>query len=180
MHVNEYVASCAFHLNWGRKSPIIYFLWYNCKVILNIYTKSILSSAKFYMKLLTNSEDSWCVKMVTHNNMDSALDFNSQIYIHTHICTCIYIYVPCVWQLYENSLKNKDNTWDTKQPIFPNLASYYRENMSLMLHKYFQKFGMALTMHSLHWCFEASSVSGYHSALEELWPMFCLFMSCLL
>lgn len=52
--------------------------------------------------------------MVTRNNVDSAIGFNSQIYI---------IYAPCVWQLYENSLKNKDNTWDTKQPIFPDLAS---------------------------------------------------------
>lgn len=71
--------------------------------------------------------------MVTHNNVDSAIDFNSQI----------YIYAPCVWQPYENSLKNKDNTWDMKQPILPDPASYYREKKSQMLHKYFTKFRMA-------------------------------------
>lgn len=41
------------------KNPIIIFsVRYNCKVILNIYTKSILPSTQFYMKVLTNSEDS--------------------------------------------------------------------------------------------------------------------------
>lgn len=102
------------------------------------------------MKVLTKSEGSCYVKMVIHNNVNSAIDFNSQIYLYT--------YAPCVWQLYENSLKNKDNTWDTKQPIFPDLSSCPRENKSLMLHKYFKKSEMALTMHSLHIPLDTCSV----------------------
>lgn len=116
----------------------------------------------------TNSEDSWCcVKMVIHNNVDSAIDFNSRARAHTPP-THTHTRTPCVWQLYENSLKNKDNTWDTKQPISPDLVSYYRENKSLMLHKYFKKFGMALTMQSLHQWFEVSKFQADHAALEEL------------
>lgn len=56
-----------------------------------------------------------------------------------------------------------------------------REEKSLMLHKYFRKFRLALTMHSLHHRFEASSVSADCPALEG-WDLngLCLFMSRLL
>lgn len=106
--------------------------------------------------------------MVTRNNVDSTIDFNSQI----------YIYAPCVWQLYENSLKNKDNTWDRKQPILPDLASYYRENKSLMLHKYFKKFRMALTMQSppMPWSLQRSRLTVQLWRSGDLWPAWLIYV----
>lgn len=75
--------------------------------------------------------------------------------------------VPCVWQPYENSLKNKDNTCGVKWPKSPDLASYSREEKSLRLHKYLKPFGMAFTTQSpaMLW---SPKVSGWPLALRKL------------
>lgn len=43
-----------------------------------------------------------CVKMVTHNSVDSVLDINSQIYIYVYIYIHTYIYMHLV---YDNCMK---------------------------------------------------------------------------
>lgn len=74
--------------------------------------------------------------------------------------------------LYENSLKNKDNTGDTKQLAFLDLASCHRESKSLVLHKYFKSRQAGPRQASPHQRLSSSVCVEAHAQPAHLCPVF--------